>query len=120
MELLFTYAGRFGRIARATWLYRLLLLGMLCTALGMLAENMFGSSGAALFSFLFVWCASACSIQRLHDTGRSGWYMLSVLIPVLGPLFLLWLLLRRGNDGGNTYGPHPLMRRDYLQVDITK
>jgi uncharacterized membrane protein YhaH (DUF805 family) len=37
----------------------------------------------------------AAGARRLHDTGRSGWYQLFVLIPVVGGLLLLWLLAEK-------------------------
>jgi uncharacterized membrane protein YhaH (DUF805 family) len=120
MEFLTSLTTHFGRIARLAWLGRLLLLGLLCTALGMLAESWFENAGAAVFAFVFLWCACAISIQRLHDSGRSGWHMLAMIVPVIGPLWVSWLLIHKGDDGTNHYGPNPLTRRDYLQVDITK
>ncbi|MBI1891922.1 MAG: DUF805 domain-containing protein [Burkholderiales bacterium] len=120
MEFLTHYIARFGRISRGTWLYRLIALGLLCTAFGMLAESLLGEIGAAVFAALFIWCAGAMSIQRLHDTGRSGWALLALLVPVLGPLWLLVQLLRRGGEGDNRFGADPMLRMDYLQVDISK
>jgi len=31
----------------------------------------------------------AIAVRRLHDTGRSGWWMLLTLLPILGPIVLL-------------------------------
>ncbi len=120
MELISSYALRYGRVARATWLFRLVLLSVSCTAFGLLAQSILGGPGASLFAALFVWCAGAVSIQRLHDIGRSGWSLLTLLIPVLGPLWLLLQLVKRGVEGGNRHGQDPLARMDYLRVDITK
>jgi uncharacterized membrane protein YhaH (DUF805 family) len=45
---------------------------------------------------------------RLHDRGRSGWWLLAVVVPVAGALWLAWeLALRRGNAHTNAWGPDP-------------
>jgi len=48
----------------------------------------------------------AVSVRRLHDTERSGLWLLLALVP-LGPLVLLLFLLQRGQPGENRYGPDP-------------
>jgi len=46
----------------------------------------------------------AVSVRRLHDTGRSGWMLLVLLIPVLGIVWLFDLLLSDGTPGKNRFG----------------
>lgn len=46
----------------------------------------------------------AVAARRLHDTDRSGWWILISLIPVLGSLVLLFFLVQRGTDGANRFG----------------
>jgi len=43
--------------------------------------------------------------RRLHDTGKSGWWQLFVLIPVAGWLVLAIFLLVRGEPNKNRFGP---------------
>jgi len=50
----------------------------------------------------------AVSVRRLHDIDRSGWWLLLVLIPIIGWIALLIWYVKRGNDGDNSYGPDPL------------
>lgn len=110
----------YGRIARGTWLFRLAILGVVCAAFGTLAQSFLGGGAAALFALLFLWCASAISVQRLHDHGRSGWTLLALLVPVAGPLWLLLQLFKRGVEGRNRYGGDPAARMDYLKVNIAE
>ena len=49
----------------------------------------------------------AVSVRRLHDIGKSGWYYLIVLIPIVGPIWLLVLMCRDSQPGNNEYGPNP-------------
>jgi len=120
MELLAKYFRCQGRINRRTWLTRIIALALVCLAFGMLANEVLGDPGAAVFAAAFMWGALAVSTKRLHDIGRSGPSLLLLLIPVLGPLWVLLLLCRRGGEGKNRYGDDPLSRHDYLQVNIAK
>jgi len=57
-------------------------------------------------------------IRRLHDRNYSGWWLLLVLLPVLGALWLVWqCALRHGLPQDNRWGEDPLQTRgDYLVV----
>lgn len=46
-------------------------------------------------------------IQRLHDLNRSGWWGLLVMVPLINLLFLLYVTLWPGTQGGNDYGNPP-------------
>jgi uncharacterized membrane protein YhaH (DUF805 family) len=51
---------------------------------------------------------SAISIARLHDRGRSGWWLAALAVPVAGALWLGFeLALRRGNPHANDWGADP-------------
>jgi uncharacterized membrane protein YhaH (DUF805 family) len=50
----------------------------------------------------------AVSVRRLHDTDRSGWWVLLFLIPLIGAIVLLIWYCSRGTPGGNRFGPDPL------------
>ena len=45
------------------------------------------------------------TIRRLHDTDRSGWWLLLVLVPVIGTVVLLIFMCLRGTSGPNRFGP---------------
>ncbi len=47
----------------------------------------------------------AAGIRRLHDTGKSGWFILIALIPIVGAIILIVFLAQAGNPGPNDYGP---------------
>ena len=49
----------------------------------------------------------AVTARRLHDTGKSGWWMLLILIPILGWIPLLVFLLTPSDAGQNRYGREP-------------
>jgi len=75
-----------------------------------------GSSTLALLSTglsVALWLAVivpliAVTVRRLHDTDRSGWWCLLMLVPFVGLVVLVFLLLP-GMPGGNRFGapvPH--------------
>jgi uncharacterized membrane protein YhaH (DUF805 family) len=46
----------------------------------------------------------AVGARRLHDTGRSGWWQLIALVPVLGGIVLLVLMAQKSDAGANRFG----------------
>ena len=67
--------------------------------------------GAQIFSLLvslgLFLPGLSMAIRRLHDTGRSGWWILIGLIPIIGFIVLLIFYLEQGNPAQNEYGPPP-------------
>ena len=50
--------------------------------------------------------AYAAAVRRLHDTDKSGWFVLISFIPIIG-LFIIFLLIGDGSKGKNRFGPKP-------------
>jgi uncharacterized membrane protein YhaH (DUF805 family) len=46
-------------------------------------------------------------VRRLHDVGKSGWFYLIILIPLIGIIWMLVLLVSNGDVGENKYGADP-------------
>ncbi len=78
-------------------------------ALGSLNEGLGLLFGSVVFVGLFalVIPSLSVSVRRLHDTGKSGWMLLIMLIPCIG--FILWLvwMIEDGQAHANAYGPVP-------------
>ena len=51
----------------------------------------------------------ALGFRRLHDTGRSAWWILIGLVPIVGAIVLLVFYLLPSTPGSNQYGPNPLV-----------
>lgn len=47
----------------------------------------------------------AAGSRRMHDTGKSGWLQLLVLIPCVGPIILIVFWAQQGMPADNQYGP---------------
>ena len=46
-------------------------------------------------------------IRRLHDTNKSGWWIVVALVPFVGGIILVVLLAIAGTPGPNRFGPQP-------------
>jgi uncharacterized membrane protein YhaH (DUF805 family) len=109
-----------GRLRRRDLVARLLVATAVFVVLFVFLDRIAGyDSTLALYPPYFVVLFSMFA-RRLHDQGRSAWWLVVTIIPLLGPLILAWrLLLARGSDGANQYGDDPRLRGyDYLQVAI--
>ncbi|WP_210498977.1 DUF805 domain-containing protein [Vibrio crassostreae] len=76
------------------------LIEMLLTYSGI---YLFGLPSLILFFATLPHCFSI-SARRLHDTGRSGWWQLLYLLPLVGLLCLSVLLILKGDENKNQYG----------------
>ncbi|MAM62121.1 DUF805 domain-containing protein [Maritimibacter sp. UBA3975] len=62
---------------------------------------------SAIFTLITLIPAIAVTARRLHDVGRSGWWQLLFLLPVIGFLVILFWAVQKGTDGPNDFGPDP-------------
>jgi uncharacterized membrane protein YhaH (DUF805 family) len=61
-----------------------------------------------IVSLLFLYPALAVYAKRWHDRGKSGWWTLIILVPIIGGLwFLVECGFLRGTEGANQYGNDP-------------
>jgi uncharacterized membrane protein YhaH (DUF805 family) len=65
------------------------------------------SAIASLYSLAVLLPGIGVVIRRLHDTGRSGWFWLIGLIPLIGAIILIIFLAEDSKPGENQYGPNP-------------
>lgn len=104
------FKGRARR--REYWIFELMNT-VIALALFVLAVAV-GKAGAPYFlSLPFLYIAAmaipslAGLIRRLHDTNRSGWWVLISMVPLVGPLILLAMTLTDSDPGENRFGPNP-------------
>lgn len=60
-----------------------------------------------LYSLAVLIPSLAVTVRRLHDTGRTGWWILIALIPFIGGIVLLIFMVFDSELGANEYGPNP-------------
>jgi len=67
---------------------------------------------------LFIFLPSlAVLVRRLHDVGKSGWFVLISLIPLVGSIWILVLLCTDSIPGQNQYGLNPKGIGNYDEID---
>ena len=108
------YATFGGRACRSEyWCFFLfyvaiaLVLGVVDGAFGFLDGRQGMGPLAGLFVLAMLLPSLAVSARRLHDIGRSGWWLLLSLLPLVGAVVLLLFALRDSDPGDNAYGPNP-------------
>ncbi|WP_237113769.1 DUF805 domain-containing protein [Pseudoalteromonas rubra] len=62
---------------------------------------------SGLYALIIIIPSTVLSIHRLHDTGRSGWWILISFVPIAGPIVLIVFYVMDSKPGDNEYGPNP-------------
>ena len=62
-----------------------------------------------VFALIHLLPSIALTVRRLHDTNRSGWWAWLALVPVVGPLVLLYFTVLPADLQPNN-GPNPKFR----------
>jgi uncharacterized membrane protein YhaH (DUF805 family) len=121
-NLLFSFQGRANRakfwlVALGIVVIEVILFAVLLGGAAMsgdpeqIAAAMGPVASVVILAFVVIatWISIAVAVKRYHDRNKSGWWVLIVLVPVIGGL---WYLIEcgflRGTPGPNTYGPDPL------------
>lgn len=115
VDLLFGFRGR---VNRGDYWYAVLLV---LSVFVVLSAGLSAVSGGAIAWLLYLplyWSLIALSVKRYHDLGRSGWWLLLLLIPLVGPAWVAWTLgFRKGQPCENRFGAQPDREQlDYLTV----
>ena len=113
LEVLKKYAVFRGRASRTEyWMFVLFNVIFAIAALvidnlsGLATESVESGPVYSLYVLATLVPSLAVSARRLHDTGKSGWYLLLGLIPCVG-IILLVFMITPGNIGANEYGEDP-------------
>ena len=100
------YAVFSGRANRPEYWYFTLFYMLLLIVL-MVVEMAIGIPGvlSLVGSLALLLPSLAVSVRRLHDVGKSGWWMLIALVPLIGAIVLLIFFVKKGEAGENRFGP---------------
>lgn len=61
-----------------------------------------------IFAIVYIIPSISIAVRRLHDIGKSGWWYFISFIPFVGGIWLLVLLVTKGDVGNNSYGTSPI------------
>lgn len=97
------FSGRANR--KEYWMFVLFYLIFYVALIAI--ESVLGMSFLSILYSLGLFIPSiSIAARRLHDTGKSGWWQLIALIPLLGIIVLIFFLVQ-DSEGENSYGPTP-------------
>ena len=102
------YAEFSGRARRQEFWMFVLFNFLAGIAIG-IVESILGTGGAlcGLYNLAIVVPSLAVGARRLHDTDRSGWWQLIVLIPLVGFIVLIVFWAADSKPGENRFGANP-------------
>lgn len=108
LQVLRKYAEFNGR-ARRTEYWMFVLFNFIAYVVLGVAERILHLSGvlSAAYGLAVLIPSLAVSVRRLHDTDRSGWWLLIGLIPLIGAIVLIVFAVQEGQATPNKYGPNP-------------
>ena len=113
LEVLKKYAVFNGRARRKEyWSFFLfnILVSILLAVIDMAIGSFNAEAGMGLLGGIYALAvlipSIAVSVRRLHDTGRSGWWLLIALVPIIGVIVLVIFMLQDSKPE-NQYGPNP-------------
>lgn len=100
LKVLQNYANFNGRARRKEyWMFVLFNL-IVSFIIGFIGGLMKFPLLSSLYSLVVLLPSIAVAVRRMHDVGKSGWF-------VLIPIYNLILCVTEGNKGENEYGPDP-------------
>jgi uncharacterized membrane protein YhaH (DUF805 family) len=131
MDWKYLFTSLDGRIGRQQWWLGVIVLVVIQWIVGFVIGMLFGTEmppdpemagfgasyslglvgGLIMFIVMLplLWASITLYAKRWHDRGKSGWWSLIMLVPIVG---FLWILIElgmlRGIEGANQYGPDPL------------
>ncbi|KDN79142.1 DUF805 domain-containing protein [Streptomyces olindensis] len=108
IDVLKKYATFSGRARRQEYWMFTLISSLIYVVLMVIDISTLGTGVIAVIYELAVLLPSlAVAVRRLHDTERSGWWLLIALIPLVGAIILLVFLASDSKGEANGYGPNP-------------
>ncbi|WP_171112657.1 MULTISPECIES: DUF805 domain-containing protein [Streptomyces] len=108
VEVVKKYAVFSGRARRKEyWMYTLFYM-IIAIVLAIVDATVLGSQILSLILAVGLLLPSlGVTVRRLHDTGRTGWWILIGIVPLVGSIVLLVFLCLDGETGANKYGENP-------------
>lgn len=97
-----------GRTRRRDYWHFILAHTVISVALVLTGDHFLTTNYPYLvYSTLMLVPAISIAVRRLHDTGRSGWWMLIGLIPIVGSIVLFVFFIMCGETETNRWGTNP-------------
>lgn len=107
------YCDFSGRARRKEYWGYVLFAALIQWAMLAVAALSFGAESVgfyvvyALIALAFILPALSVTVRRLHDLGKSGWWIFIAFIPFVGSIALLVFMCLDSEVDENAYGPNP-------------
>lgn len=108
VDVLKKYAVFSGRARRQEyWMFT--LFNLIAAIILMIVDFALGTYPllTAIYGLAVLLPGLGVTVRRLHDTGRSGWWILIDLVPFVGFIILIVFLATEGDSQANAHGPNP-------------
>ncbi|EGT4256091.1 DUF805 domain-containing protein [Citrobacter amalonaticus] len=109
LSVIKNYTGFSGRARRKEYWMFVLINMIICAVLNVI-QSVIGMETpyiSIIYSLGVLLPSIAVAIRRLHDTDRSGWWVLLSLIPIIGTIVIIIFLCQNGTAGANRFGADP-------------
>jgi uncharacterized membrane protein YhaH (DUF805 family) len=108
MEVLRQFAVFEGR-SRRTEYWTFMLFHLIILFVLRIIDSLSGTSGivAGIYALTVLLPLVSVSVRRLHDTNRSGWWLLAMFFPFIGVVVLVMFMAQDSDPKSNQYGPSP-------------
>ncbi|MEO0498696.1 MAG: DUF805 domain-containing protein, partial [Pseudomonadota bacterium] len=93
----FNFRGRARR--REFWWF------VLFTLMVSLVASLLGDAVNGIVTLALILPSLGVTARRLHDIGKSGWWQLVGLIPLIGLILMIYWTIQKSDPGPNEYGP---------------
>ncbi|MCB0649384.1 MAG: DUF805 domain-containing protein [Saprospiraceae bacterium] len=101
------YAVFEGRSRRREFWYTTLFISLISFPFNVMEDNGFAFKVLSLVvSLIFFLPSLSVAVRRLHDTGRSGKWLL-LMFTIIGIPVVLYFYIQDSQPGYNEYGPNP-------------
>jgi len=100
IKVLQNYANFNGRARRSEYWYFVLFNFLISIVLGFIGGAIGFELIGTLYSLAVLLPSLAVAVRRMHDVGKSGWF-------ILIPIYNLILACTDSQAGDNEYGPNP-------------
>ncbi len=105
------YAVFDGRAGRHEYCMFVAINFLISLLLGILNGPVMGGDTPAIpavYNLLVFLPAVGVNIRRLHDTNRSGWWLVLLFVPIIGGIVLIILMMLPDDKENNRFGDAPL------------
>ncbi|PZS13922.1 MAG: DUF805 domain-containing protein [Pseudonocardiales bacterium] len=106
-SVLSQYVGFSGRARRSEYWWFFLFNMIIAIAVSIVDAAIGSMILGIVVTLVLLLPGIAVTLRRLHDTGRTGWWIFIAAVPIIGAVVLIVFACQDSQPGDNQYGPSP-------------